>query len=229
MDTLLTSMALIEWMAVWDDVGQNHYFWRRANGRWVRLGWDYDRVMQGFQAVQGIYFGEEGRDSVFGPNYFKDTFFTVWRTNYDQRLWELNNSFFDPTNLAALGFNIATAFAPDRRDYINSQLASFGTYYKPNRPANSYPPNGSSVITPTNLLTTAYSHPQSTAHAATQWEIRTASGDYEEPLLRVTSTNNKTSLPIPFDKLTYGQTYYWRATHIDSNGHPSVISAENKL
>ncbi len=56
------------------------------------------------------------------------------------------------------------------------------------------------------------------------------SGNYEEPVLRVTTTNScLTNYPIPFDQLTYGQTYYWRATHIDTNNHPSVVSAETSF
>ena len=36
-------------------------------------------------------------------------------------------------------------------------------------------------------------------------------------------------MPVPFDQLTYGQTYYWRVTYIDTNGHPSVVSAETSF
>src|ERR1043166_9653372 len=230
MDTLLTSMALVQWIACWDDVGQNHYYWRRASGLWVRLGWDYDSVMRDYQTNQYIYFGEDDApNSYFGTSWFKDTFFKAWRTNFNQRLWELNNSFFDPANLAALGFTEATGFSTNRRAYINAQLASLGTYYKPARPINTWPTNGATIVSATNFTTSAYSHPQSAAHASTKWEIRTATGDYEEPLLRITSTNNKTAYPIPFHDLTYGQTYYWRATHIDTNGHPSVVSAETSF
>ena len=86
------------------------------------------------------------------------------------------------------------------------------------------------MVSPTNFVTSAYSHPQSTPHYATKWEIRTRSGNYEEPVLRVTTTNSfLTSYPIPFDQLTYGQTYCWRATYIDTNYHPSIVSAETIL
>jgi len=239
MDTLLTSMAMLEWMSIWDDACQNHYFWRRANGLWVRLGWDYDQVMStggggpgpgGGSATQTIYGGEFGAATVFdGVNWWKDTFYKTYRASYKQRLWELNNSFFDSTNLSAQGLSTASSFAKSRQANVNSQL-SLGTYYKPLRPANLYPPNALSVISATNLATSAYSHPQSTPHYATKWEIRAASGNYEEPVLRITTTNSwLTNSPIPFDQLTYGQTYYWRATHIDTNNHPSVVSAETSF
>jgi hypothetical protein len=248
-DTTLTSMALLEWMSIWDDAAQNHYFWRRASGKWVRLGWDYDGVMStagsgtggggggqgggGGGSTQGgtnqtIYGGEAGAPIVFdGTNWWMDTFFKTYRAEYNQRLWELNNSFFDSTNLAAQGLTVAPAFAKSRQAYINSVLTNFGAYYKPNRPTNSYPGSGGIIVSTTNFITSAYAHPQSTPQLATRWEIRTAAGDYEDPVLRVTTTNTYlTNYPIPFDQLTYGQTYYWRATHIDTNGHPSVVSAE---
>ena len=238
-DTTLTSMALLEWMSIWDDAAQNHFFWRRANGKWTRLGWDYDGVMStsvtgggpmGGTTNQTIFGGEYGATTVFdGVNWWKDTFYKCFRTEYQQRLWELNNSFCDPTNLSALGFTKATAFANTRRAFVNSQLSSLGAYYKPVRPVNTWPTNGATVVSSTNFITSAYSHPQSAPHLATQWEIRPASGDYEAPLLRVTSTNNKTAYPIPFDQLTYGQTYSWRVTYLDTNNHPSVVSAETSF
>jgi len=245
-DTTLTSMALLEWMSIWDDAAQNHFFWRRANGKWSRLGWDYDGVMStsssgggggpggggggggsGGYYNQTIYGGEYGATTVFdGVNWWKDTFYKCFRTEYQKRLWELNNSFLDPTNLSALGFTTAATFAKSRRTYVNSLLSSFGTYYKPERPTNTYPANGAKIVGNTNLVISDYSHSQSASQYSTKWEIRTSTGDYEEPLIRVTSTNYLKSYPIPFDQLTYGQTYYWRATYIDTNGHSSIVSAE---
>ena len=252
LDKTITAMAALEWMSIWDDAAQNQYFWRRANGLWVRLGWDYDLVMgatgdaagdlggnsgggpggggggTGGTTNQTIYGGEAGAPVVFdGTNWWMDTFFKTFRAEYNKKIWELNNSFFDPTNLAAQGFTVAPTFAKMRLAYINSVLTNFGTYYKPNRPVNVYPASNGIVVLATNFVTSVYSHPQNTPQLATKWEIRTASGTYESPLLAVTTTNSYlTNYPIPFSSLTYGQTYYWRATHIDTNGHPSVVSAE---
>jgi hypothetical protein len=236
-EQIITSMAVLEWISIWDDACQNQFYWKRANGKWGRLGWDYDGVMAnnggglGGGTNQTIYGGEYGAPVVFdGTQWWKDTFYKTFRTEYQKKLWELNNSFFDPTNLTAQGFTVAATFAKGRQAYINTQLSSLGTYFKPNRPTNSFPVSGSTVISATNLVTSAYSHPQSTPHYATQWELRTAAGNFEEPLLRVTTTNAMlTSYPIPFDQLTYGQTYYWRATHLDTNHHPSVVSIETSF
>ena len=40
------------------------------------------------------------------------------RAEYNQRLWELNNSFFDPANLSAQGFSRAVTFSNNRRSSV---------------------------------------------------------------------------------------------------------------
>lgn len=247
-ETTLTSMALLEWMSIWDDAAQNHFFWRRVDGRWSRLGWDYDNVMStsttgggpggpgggggglGGSATQTIWGGEYGAVNVFdGVNWWKDTFYKCFREEYQRRLWELNNSVLDPANLTALGFSRAVTFANSRKAYVNGQITAFGTYNKPDRPVNAFPANGGSIGVPANLTTSAYSHPTGVAHAATLWELRSQSGDYEDPVLRVRSTEGLTAYPIPVKKMELGATYFWRATHLDADGHPSVITAETSF
>ena len=240
-DANLTSLAMLEWMSIWDDAAQNHFFWRREIGKWTRLGWDYDGVMStgstgggggalGGTTNQTIYGGENGAPTVFdGVNWWKDTFYKCFKPEYQRRIWELNNSFFEPANLLANGLTTAARFATNRRAYVNTQLSALGTYYKPARPVNLSPANLAVIAGATSLVTSAYSHPLSTPHYGTIWEVRTASGTYEAPVLRETSTNNKTAYPIPYDQLTYGATYYWRATHLDSNLHPSIVSAETRF
>ena len=239
MESTLTSMALVEWMSIWDDGKQNQFYWRRANGKWVRLGWDYDGVMTattggggpggGGSYIQTIWGGEYGATTVFdGVNWWKDTFYKCFRDEYKQRLWQLNNSFFDPQNLLALGFTTtskAYLFAQLRQAQVNTQLA-LGTYSKPARPTNSSPVAGSTVLGGASLTASAYSHPNSKAHLSTKWEIRAAAGNYEQPVYAVTSATNLTTLPIPYDSLTFGQTYYWRVTYTDADSHASVLSAE---
>lgn len=234
-DTTLTSVALLQWMGIWDDVAHNQFFWKRANGKWVRLGWDYDQVMQNSSGGMGggyntsIYNGEFGNVSFGTVNWWKDTFFKCYRTEFNQRLWELNNSFLESANLTANGLTTAATFAANRKTVVNSALSSLGTYTKPARPTNSSPATGSTVIAGASLTTSTYSHPASKTHLSTKWEIRSAAGDYETPVYIGTSTTSKASLAIPFDSLTYGQTYYWRATHIDSDSHPSIVSAETSF
>ena len=218
----------MEWIGIWDDTGHNQFFWRRANNRWVRFGWDFDDTMSAARATQSIYSNENGVDTFKGPNWWKDTFFKAYRTEFKQRLWELNNSFFDPTNLTALGFPNAASFASSRQANVNSQLA-LGTFFKPVRPVNTSPVSGASVLGGASLTTSTYAHPMGRPHLSTKWEIRASTGNYEVPILRTTLTTNLTSLPIPFDQLTYGQTYFWRATHLDADGHNSIVSIETSF
>lgn len=231
METTLTSMALLMWMSTWDDQAHNQFWWKRANGKWVRLGWDYDQVMTSSRASQSPYSGEVGVNVFDGVNWWKDTFFKCFRSEFNQRLWELNNSFCDPVNLTANGLTTATTFAnAGRTTYLNGLFsATYGTYNKPVRPTNASPATGSTIVSATNLTTSTYSSPNSSAHASTRWEIRSSTGNYEEPVYRVTSTTAKTSLAIPFDQLTYGQTYYWRVTYYDAAAHPSNVSAETSF
>ena len=224
-DTTLTSLALLNWMGAWDDVCQNQFFWHRANDRWTRLPWDFDDLMSSSRLAQSIYVGGSGEeDPFFGPNWFKDPVLKCYRSEYRQRLWELNNTLLDPDNLAAMGLSEAAGFALLRRGQVNSQLG-LGEYTKPNRPVALAPVNGAAESLGDSLSAPPFVHPAGT-HAATKWEIRSASGDYLEPIFVVTSTTYKTTLPIPFDHLVYGQTYYWRATYLDQLGHPSVSSME---
>jgi hypothetical protein len=239
LETTLTSMALVQWMCIWDDGKQNQFYWRRANGKWSRLGWDYDQVMAtttggggpGGSYTQSIYGGEYGSTIFDGVNWWKDTFYKCFRDEYKQRLWQLNNSFCDPANLLALGFTStskAYLFAKVRQAQVNSQLA-LGTYYKPAQPTHSSPSAGSTVLSGASLTTSVYSHPNSKAHQSTKWEIRSATGNYEEPAYVLTSTTHLTSLPIPYDSLAFGQTYYWRVTYTDTDSHSALVSTETSF
>ncbi|HEX5176205.1 MAG TPA: lamin tail domain-containing protein, partial [Chthoniobacteraceae bacterium] len=237
-DTTLTSLALLQWMGPWDDSTQNHFLWRRANGKFIHLPWDFDGMFdgssEGNKRTYSIYVGENGNPSnnFRGPNWFKDTFLKTYRTEYNQRMWELANSFLDPANVSALGFNSIVSFATARRTNVNSQLASLGTYFKPARPTNQQPANLSTVLPPANFVTSPYAHGNATnpsPHSTTKWEIRASTGSYADPAFVLTSTTELTTLAIPFDQLVYGQTYFWRVTYFDADGHPSVVSAETRF
>ena len=154
----LTSIALLAWMGPWDDTTQNHFLWRRANGRWVFIPWDFDAFFAGDKQTYSIFVGENGNASnnFRGPNWFKDTFLKTYRNEYRQRMWELNNSLLDPANLVAIGFGSINGFATARRTNVNSQLATLGTYFKPNRPTNQSPATGATVLPPADLTASAY-------------------------------------------------------------------------
>ena len=230
----LTSIAMSAWMGPWDDTTQNHFLWRRSNGKYVHLPWDLDQWFASDKQTYSIFVGENGDPSnnFRGPNWFKDTFIKTYRADYRQRMWELNNSFFDPANIAALGYPQFASFYTARRSNVNTQLASFGTYYKPNRPTNQQPVNAAIVLPPTNLVSSAYVHGNTanpSPHTSSKWEIRAVTGSYDDPAFVITTTTDLTTLPIPFEQLVYGQTYSWRVTYFDAQGHPSIVSAETRF
>jgi Calx-beta domain/Lamin Tail Domain/CotH kinase protein len=233
-DAAITALALFNWMGAWDDVCHNQFFWRRANGRWSRLPWDFDLTVDDFQFAvpQSIYVGETGaQDPFFGPNWYKDTLLKCFRTEFRQKMWELNNTLLDPVNLDALGFPNTSQFASQRQAVVNNELG-LGVYQKPNRPTNIAPADGAIVIASNATLnSSAYTHSGGGAspHSATKWEIRSASGTYLDPVYVLNSTTSKTSLLIPFDQLMFGQTYFWRVTYFDSLNHFSVVSAETSF
>lgn len=239
-DATLTSMAIRVWTAGWDNFNHNHFLWRRENGKWMILQWDFDFELDPADSGAGIYLSEYGAPLIntqFGSlvngvpwvdaNWVNDSFFKAYREEYKRKLFLLNNTLLNPTNISALGLGAYRAFADARYASINSQLG-LGTFRRPNRPVNLTPLAGQAVLPPVALTASAYSHPAVPAppHASTTWWIRDAAGTYDAPVFKVTSTTNRTSLPIPFNRLDFGRSYYWRCVYNDTNGHPSVESAE---
>jgi hypothetical protein len=167
-DATLTSIAMSAWMGPWDDTTQNHFLWRRANGKFVHLPWDMDAWFAGDKQAYSIYVGENGDPSnnFRGPNWFKDTFIKTYRTEYRQRMWEINNSLFDPANITALGYPQYSGFYTARRTNVNTQLTALGTYFKPNRPTAVEPANAAIVLPQTMLVGSAYAHSNAAAPSA---------------------------------------------------------------
>jgi hypothetical protein len=64
--SVLDSLALANWMCPWDDTTQNHFLWKRANGRWNHVLWDFDGVFGNGDTTSSnswIYLGENGSPS----------------------------------------------------------------------------------------------------------------------------------------------------------------------
>jgi hypothetical protein len=261
-DTELTALSVGNWMCPWDDTTQNHYLYHRANGTWFRVLWDFDSMYgqgAGNAAANSLYLGEVGDpgNNFRGPNYLKDSFIKAFRTEYKQRMWYINNTLYDPENLATLTYVNSSGSTVSYYTYISSQTGAFGsnfalnrynvvntltalgTFYKPTRPTNSTPTNGTAVLPGVNFAASAYGYNAAYTHAAaavtsphakTKWEIRAATGNYDNPVYIFTNTVAPlTTLAIPFGQLTYGQTYFWRVTYYDADGHPSITSAETSF
>ena len=234
-DKTLTYLAIINWMCPWDDTTQNHFLWQQRNGRWSLLPWDFDAMFgngDNTPPSASIYMGEVGdpNNNFRGPNYLKDSFFKAFRQEYKQKLFLLNNTLLHPDNIRALGFGSIGSFADARFASVNAQCG-LGTFQRPNQPANLSPTPGLTTLPPAELRSSPYAHSASPApaHASTTWEIRTTTGSYQSPVFKLTSPTNLTSLPLPFASLEFGQSYHWRCTHTDANGHPSLASAETSF
>ncbi len=210
-------------------------------------------IYLGEQGLSSTYPGNNSR----GPNFLKDSILKSFRTEYKQRLWFLNNTLLEPENLQILNYTksdgttntyfnfiqsvnsaqTGTGFALGRFNYVNSQVG-LGVFYKPRRPVNTSPSSaavtlpGATLNASAYLYDAAYTHaaaPVVSPHTSSKWEIRPATSTYDYPAFIGTSTTNKTSLPIPFNQLTFGQTYFWRVTYYDADGHPSITSAETSF
>ncbi|HKX62668.1 MAG TPA: lamin tail domain-containing protein, partial [Verrucomicrobiae bacterium] len=239
-DTSLASMAIRVWSGGWDNFNHNHFTWRRENGKWVIVQWDFDGELDLSYTNSNIYLSEYGAPLNYPPfagppawvdaNWLNDSFFKAFRLEYRRKLWTLNNTLLNPTNITAIGLGSFRPFADTRFGSVNAQLA-FGAFQRPRTPTNLAPARLQSVFPPAILMASAYSHPALPApvHASTTWWIRSTNGSYAAPLFKRTSMTNLTSLPIPFDQLTFGQTYFWKCAYTDADGHPSFDSAESQF
>jgi spore coat protein CotH len=98
----LSYLAVINWLGPWDDFFHNYFLYqRRSDGLWLLFPWDLDWTAGGNEfadAQSSIFIGEEGdqdaRDGLW--NYFKDSFFRAYRTEFVARLQELNDTVLAP-------------------------------------------------------------------------------------------------------------------------------------
>ncbi len=114
-----------------------------------------------------------------------------------------------------------------------SDQTSFTTLMQPPvTPTNRAPVNGANAIGVTPTLTGApFSDPDASgAHRASQWQITTTSGDYSSPVLDSgADSTNKTKITVPWGKLSYSTTNYWRVRYQDSYGNWSGWSPQTSF
>ena len=229
-DKTLTYLAVRNWLTPWDDSMKNYFLWQQADGKWTLLPWDMDSAFR--DASSSIFAGEVGDHSYpwAGVNYFKDSFIKAFRQELIDRNVLLVNTLLHPDNIAALGYGISPGFAASRYESVMQQCG-LSSFERPTRPVNQQPQEGSSAFPPAFLSASPYTHSSSPgpAHTATTWEIRTLAGSYSVPAFRTNTTQALTELAIPFDQLNFGETYLWRCTYWDANGHPSLSSAETSF
>jgi hypothetical protein len=228
----LTYMAVRDWSGPFDNATHNYFLWRRADGRWSMVAWDLDSEFD--NPPQTIFWDEFAvpqPDPLRGPHWVKDSFYKAFREEYKQTLWLLNNTHLTAQNFASNGWTSLQGFAGSRQPSVNQQLG-LGTFYRPARPVNFAPTNGIGIVPPAGLQASPYvpgNTNNPSPHARTTWIIRHAGGGYTNPVARISSTTNLTSLPIPFDKLVFGETYFWKCIYFDADRHPSPESAETSF
>ena len=123
-----------------------------------------------------------------------------------------------------MGLTSYTSYATGRRSNVNQQC---GKVNIPTQPAARKLTGGSSVYAPASMVVSAFeSGDGAVTHASTLWEIRSADGSFTYPVFKTETTENLTELPVPFDLLEFGRSYYWRATYIDSKGRKSLPNTE---
>lgn len=232
-EATLTCIALRNWCAPFDNATHNYFLWRRANGRWAMLPWDLDGEL--VDTTKSIYWDEQAvpqPDTLRGPHWIKDSFLKAFRDEYRHTLWRLNHTVLLPSNFGPSGYGGAQSFATARHAHVNAQLG-LGTFYRPATPAAAAPAAGAEVLAGAALRSSAYAHSKpggpAPAHASTTWIIRAAGRGWPTPVVHLTSTTRLTELPIPFEALTFGETYFWKCVHTDADGHPSFESAERSF
>lgn len=183
--TALNSLAVQNWMCPWDDTTQNHMLWRRANGKWLNLPWDFDAFFGNGDSTgsgSSIYLGEVGLPTGFpgnnfrGPNFVKDSLFKAFRQEYKDRLWVLNNTLLHPENLKTLFYRdvagnnrsyysfingVKPSFCEQRYASVNTQtghLAAGSDFLRPGKPVNQSPASNAAVLPPASFISSAYTH-----------------------------------------------------------------------
>ncbi|MBM3210768.1 DUF1566 domain-containing protein [Candidatus Poribacteria bacterium] len=107
----------------------------------------------------------------------------------------------------------------------------------PNRPNNISPANGQTGITLTpTLKSSPFSDPDpQDTHLQSDWEIRSETGDYSNPVFGVCSfyipelNNDLTQLEVPSGVLEFNKTYYWHVRYQDNHENWSEWSVETSF
>ncbi len=105
-EILLNYLAIMNYSVPFDDMFQNHFFYQRlSDGKWMILPWDLDLNFGGWKGANAsLYVGEQGDpDNRSGWwNYLKDAFLKSYRTEFNERLFELNNTLLHPSEINKL-------------------------------------------------------------------------------------------------------------------------------
>jgi len=120
----------------------------------------------------------------------------------------------------------------DEQFYVTVVTTAAVGNQPPEQPMNASPADGATGLSLTPMLKSSdFSDPNSgDTHVASQWQIRTGTGDYPSPVFDSgRDTSNLTQIAIPSGELSYDTTYYWRVRHEDNHGAWSAWSSETSF
>lgn len=126
---VLRYLAIMNFANAWDDDYHNYALYRRPDGKWIMFSTDHNGLMFGSVFLAGatsnmrgrtdssFYIGSEGDPSNWRGrfNYLKDSFFRVWKDEFDETLRRLGRTVLatasvDKTvNEAAADFSVMDA------------------------------------------------------------------------------------------------------------------------
>ncbi len=116
--------------------------------------------------------------------------------------------------------------------YAQRVCASGELSRPPGQPGNLSPTDGESGISLTPALKCSAFIPADTGgtHAASQWRVRTAAGDYGNPVFDTdTDPFSLRQVTVEADRLHGNSTYYWQVRHQDNYGAWSEWSKETSF
>ncbi len=113
---LLSYMAVINWMGPFDDFWQNHFLYKRADGKWMVMPQDMDLLMGGFVPPDGSFFVgavniRNNRSDYF--SFLKDTFLRAYRAEFIAKLIELDRTVLSPQQVLPLIDDAAADYTLD--------------------------------------------------------------------------------------------------------------------
>ncbi|WP_053333150.1 CotH kinase family protein [Haliangium ochraceum] len=130
-DATLSYLAVMNWAVPFDDQFHNYYIYRQyETGLWQLMPWDLDRNFGEYTGDRGegpassIYIGQDGDPDNRGGewNYFKDAFLRAFRSEFEQRLREVNANVLTPENVNRVVDEIAASMHEDEADAALSSV-----------------------------------------------------------------------------------------------------------
>ncbi len=116
MELLLNYFGVLQWLAPWDDFFQNHFLYKRSDGKWVIFPTDQDNSMGGGAPSAsdasffiGVQNARSNRSDYW--NTLKDSFLRAYRNEFIDRVRELAKTVLSPDNVWAATDELTADYA----------------------------------------------------------------------------------------------------------------------